>query len=69
LAVITVLRLEANRKKMHKVHLVDTIVQTHTETSLNMFKHYKLRPSFPIIKDNKTKDRAGVGDKPPPQIL
>ena len=35
-------------------------------TSLNMFKHYKLKPSFPIIKDNKTKDRAGVGDKPPP---
>ena len=21
----------------------------------------KLRPSFPIIKDNKAKDRAGVG--------
>ena len=31
-----------------------------------MFKHYKLKPSFPIIKDNKTKDRAGMGDKPPP---
>ena len=29
-----------------------------------MFKHYKLKPSLPIIKDNKTKDRAGVGDKP-----
>ena len=37
------------------------------ETSLKIFKHYKLKPSFPImIKDNKTKDRAGVGDKPPP---
>ena len=24
-----------------------------------MFKHYKLKPSFPIIKDNKAKDRAG----------
>ena len=37
------------------------------ETSLKIFKHYKLKPSFPImIKDNKKKDRAGVGDKPPP---
>ena len=35
-------------------------------TSLNMFKHYKLKPSFAIIKDNKTKDMAGVGDKPQP---
>ena len=37
-----------------------------------MFKHYKLKPSFPIITDNKTKDRAGVGDRgtsPHPQIL
>ena len=42
------------------------------KTSLNMFRHYKLKPSFPIIKDNKTKDRVGqggVGDKPLPQIL
>ena len=38
-----------------------------SETSLKIFKHYKLKPSFPImIKDNKKKDRAGVGDKPPP---
>ena len=37
------------------------------ETSLKIFKHYKLKPSFPIIiKYNKTKGRAGVGDKPPP---
>ena len=37
------------------------------KTSLKIFKHYKLKPSFPIIiKHNKTKDRAGVGDKPPP---
>ena len=36
------------------------------KTSLKIFKHYKLKPSFPIIKVNKTKDRAGVGDKPPP---
>ena len=32
------------------------------KTSLKIFKHYKLKPSFPII----IKDRAGVGDKPPP---
>ena len=37
------------------------------KTSLKIFKHYKLKPSFPIMfKDSKTKDRAGVGDKPPP---
>ena len=36
------------------------------KTSLKMFKHYKLKPSFSIIKDEKTKDKVGVGDKPPP---
>ena len=36
---------------------------------MKIFKHYKLKPSFSIIKINKTKDRAGVGDKPHPQIL
>jgi len=32
---------------------------------------FKLKPSFPImIKDNKTKDRAGVGDNPlPPSFV
>jgi hypothetical protein len=29
----------------------------------------KLKPSFSIIKDIKAKDRAGVADKPHPQIL
>ena len=29
-------------------------------------KHYKLKPSFSIIKDNKAKDKVGVGNKPPP---
>jgi len=33
-------------------------------TSLKIFKQYKLKPSFSIIKDNK--DKVGVGDKPPP---
>ena len=38
------------------------------ETSLKIFKHYKLKPSFSIIKDEKEKDKVevGVGDKPPP---
>ena len=36
------------------------------KTSLKIFKHYKLKPSFSIVKDNKAKDRAGMGDKPPP---
>ena len=35
------------------------------KTSLKIFKHYKLKPRFPIIKDNKTKDTGGVGNKPP----
>ena len=40
--------------------------QFFEKTSLKIFKHYKLKPSFSIVKDDKTKDRAGVGDKPPP---
>ena len=32
-------------------------------TSLKIFKHYKLKPSFSIMKDEKNK--VGVGDKPP----
>ena len=39
------------------------------KTSLKIFKHYKLKPSFPIIKDNKTKDMTGWGTSPHPQIL
>ena len=35
------------------------------ETSLKMFKHYKLKPSFSIIKGEKAKDKVGVGDKQP----
>ena len=37
------------------------------KTSLKIFKHYKLKPSFSIIKDEKAKNKVGVGDKPPPQ--
>ena len=36
------------------------------KTSLKIFKHYKLKPSFSIIKDEKAMDKVGVGDKPPP---
>ena len=36
----------------------------YNKTSLKIFKHYKLKPSFSIIKDNKILDMAGVGDKP-----
>ena len=36
-------------------------------TSLKIFKHYKLKPSFSMIKDGKAKDKVWVGDKPPPQ--
>ena len=41
------------------------IVKRHLETSLKIFKHYKLKPSFSIIKDEKAKVMVGVGDKPP----
>ena len=33
---------------------------------MKIFKHYKLKPSFSKIKDEKAKDKVGVGDKPPP---
>ena len=36
------------------------------KTSLKIFKHYKLKPSFSTIKDEKEKDKVGVGDKLPP---
>ena len=36
------------------------------KTSLKIFKHYKLKPSFSIIKDEKAKDKVGVGNKPLP---
>ena len=40
-----------------------------SKTSLKIFKHYKLKPSFSIIKYEKAKDKVGVGDKPPPPIF
>ena len=41
--------------------------QSTKTTSLKIFKHYKLKPSFSIIKYEKAKDKVGVGNKPPPQ--
>ena len=41
------------------------------ETSLKIFKHYKLRPSFSIIKDEMTKDKVrggGGGQAPTPKF-
>ena len=35
------------------------------KTFLKILKHYKLKPSFAVIKDEKEKDKVGVGDKPP----
>ena len=35
-------------------------------TSLKIFKHYKLKPRFSVIKDEKARAKVGVGDKPPP---
>ena len=43
----------------------DGFDSNHQTTSLKIFKHYKLKPSFSIIKDNKILDMAGVGDKSP----
>ena len=39
-----------------------------SRTSLKIFKHHKLKPSFSIIKDDKAKDRAaemGAGGQAP----
>ena len=32
-----------------------------SKTSLKIFKHYKLKPSFSIFKDEKAKNKVGVG--------
>ena len=34
-------------------------------TSLKIFKHYKLKPSCSIIKNENAKGKVGDGDKPP----
>ena len=52
--------------KQASKNVLDQIVFESLKTSLKIFKHYKLKPSFSIIKDEKAKDKVGVGDKPPP---
>ena len=47
-----------------KTFQIEDIIALIT-TSLKIFKHYKLKPSFSIIKDEKAKDKVGVGDKLP----
>ena len=37
-------------------------------TSVKIFKHYKLKPSFSIFKDEKAKDKVGLGDIPHPKV-
>ena len=49
-----------------KVVLKLKIQKNNFKTSLKIFKHYKLKPSFSIIKYEKAKDKVGAGDKPPP---
>ena len=45
---------------------LNDLAKRHKVTSLKIFKHYKLKPSFSIIKEEKEKYKVGVGDKPPP---
>ena len=50
------------KSKMEAVHIILCVCNDGFRiTSLKIFKHYKLKPSFSIIKD-----KVGVGDKPPP---
>ena len=57
---------EHDQKKEIKVQIEIGKNKLSEETSLKIFKHYKLKPSFSIIKDEKAKDKVEVGDKPPP---
>ena len=57
------------KSKMEAVHIILCVCNDGFRiTSLKIFKHYKLKPSFSIIKDSKAKDKVRVGDKPPPQV-
>ena len=58
--VLDLLRFVSNSK------FKNILPKTKKTTSLKIFKHYKLKPNFSIIKDEKEKDKVGVGDKPPP---
>jgi hypothetical protein len=54
------------KKKIQKLINVASFNKHQNKTSLKIFKHYKLKPSFSISKDEKAKDKVGVGDMPPP---
>ena len=48
------------RSSRIQIQSLKDLFRNLTKTSLKIFKHYKLKPSFSIIKDEK----VGVGDKP-----
>ena len=50
-----------------KTHLNFKTEEKIVKTSLKIFKHYKLKPGFQVFQ--LAKDRAWVGDKPPPPNL
>ena len=66
--------LHAIPEQREKAHWNKSFYKVASKTSLKIFKHYKLKPSFSIIKDEKekakaktkAKDKVGVGDKSPP---
>ena len=43
----------------HNYEVKTKMAQKSLVTSLKIFKHYKLKPSFSIIKDEKAKDKVG----------
>ena len=58
--------LHAIPEQREKAHWDKSFYKVAFKTSLKIFKHYKLKPSFSIIKDEKAKkDKVGVGDQPP----
>ena len=62
-------KIARKRKKKSLFAIAFLSVETTKQTSLKIFKHYKLKPSFSITKDNKAKDRArGGGTSPPLQV-
>ena len=51
--------------KLDFIFLLDgnSFYMSPSQTSLKIFKHYKLKPSFSKIKDNKAKDRPPSFDR------
>ena len=61
--------LHAIPEQREKAHWDKSFYKVAFKTSLKIFKHYKLKLSFSIIKDDKAKDRAEMGDKSHLQIM